>query len=131
MIESATSKDADFRYVIFNADGSEVSQCGNGARCIALYIQKKNLSYKNLLSVETNVGIMILKINSDDSVRVEMGEPNFLPSKIPFNISETSLEYMIEGFKVGALSIGNPHAVLILDDITEINSTALKIQSSK
>jgi diaminopimelate epimerase len=131
MVESSTSKDADFRYVIFNADGSEVNQCGNGARCFALYVQKKNLSYKNPLSVETNAGIMTLTINSDDSVRVEMGEPNFLPSKIPLNINETTSEYMVEGFKVGALSIGNPHAVLILDDITDINSTALKIQSSK
>ncbi len=131
MVESSTSKDADFRYVIFNADGSEVNQCGNGARCFALYVQKKNLSYKNPLSVETNSGIMTLTINSDDSVLVEMGEPNFLPSKIPLNINETTSEYMVEGFKVGALSIGNPHAVLILDDITDINSTALKIQSSK
>jgi len=130
MVESASSKDADFRYVIFNADGSEVSQCGNGARCIALYIQKKNLSHKNPLSVETNAGIMILTINSDDSVRVEMGEPNFLPSKIPLNINEEISEYLIEGFKVGSLSIGNPHAVLILDNISDIDSIALKIQSS-
>jgi len=131
MVESASSKDADFRYVIFNADGSEVSQCGNGARCFALYVQKKNLSYKNPLYVETNGGVMTLTINNDDSVRVEMGEPNFHPSKIPLNISQTSLEYIVEGFKVGALSIGNPHAVLILDDITEIDSIASKIQTSK
>jgi len=130
MIESASSKDADFRYVIFNADGSEVNQCGNGARCFALYVQKKNLSYKNPLSVETNAGIMVLTVNSDDSVRVEMGEPNFLPSKIPLNFNEETSEYMIEGFKVGSLSIGNPHAILILDDISDIDSTALKIQSS-
>jgi len=130
MIESASSKNADFRYIIFNADGSEVNQCGNGARCFALYIQKKNLSYKNPLEVETNAGIMVLTVNSDDSVRVEMGKPNFLPSKIPLNINEESLEYMIEGFKVGSLSIGNPHAILVLDDITDIESTALTIQSS-
>ena len=130
MVESASSKDADFRYVIFNADGSEVNQCGNGARCFALYIQKKNLSYKNPLSVETNAGIMVLTVNSDDSVRVEMGEPNFLPSKIPINVVKEDLEYIVEGFKVGSLSIGNPHAVLILDDISDINSTALTIQSS-
>jgi len=130
MVESASSKDADFRYVIFNADGSEVNQCGNGARCFALYIQKKNLSYKNPLSVETNAGIMVLTINNDDSVRVEMGVPNFLPSKIPLNISQESPEYMVEGFKVGSLSIGNPHAILILNDISDIDSTALKIQSS-
>ena len=130
MVESASSKDADFRYVIFNADGSEVNQCGNGARCFALYIQKKNLSYKNPLSVETNNGIMVLTVNSDDSVRVEMGEPNFLPSIIPLDVNEESSEYMVEGFKVGSLSIGNPHAILILDDISDIDSTALKIQSS-
>jgi len=130
MVESSSSKDVDFRYVIFNADGSEVSQCGNGARCFALYIQKKNLSYKNPLTVETNEGILILTINSDDSVRVEMGEPNFLPSKIPLNVSVENSEYMIEGFKVGSLSIGNPHAILVLDDISNINSTALIIQSS-
>jgi diaminopimelate epimerase len=60
MVESATSKEADFRYVIFNADGSEVSQCGNGARCFALYIQKKNLSNKNTIFVETNAGVLTL-----------------------------------------------------------------------
>jgi len=130
MVESSSSKDADFRYVIFNADGTEVNQCGNGARCFALYIQKKNLSYKNPLSVETNSGIMVLTINSDDSVRVEMGEPNFLPSKIPLNVNEESSEYMVKGFKVGSLSVGNPHAILVLDDITDIESTALTIQSS-
>jgi len=130
MVESASSKNADFRYVIFNSDGSEVNQCGNGARCFALYVQKKNLSYKNPLSVETNAGIMILTVNSDDSVRVEMGEPNFLPSRIPLNIYEEQLEYMVEGFKIGSLSIGNPHAILIMDDISDINSTALTIQSS-
>jgi len=130
MVESSSLKDIDFRYVIFNADGSEVNQCGNGARCFALYIQKKNLSYKNPLSVETNAGIMVLTVNSDYSVRVEMGEPNFLPSQIPLNINEESLEYMVEGFKIGSLSIGNPHAVLILDDISDIDSTALAIQSS-
>jgi diaminopimelate epimerase len=130
MVENSSSKNADFRYVIFNADGSEVNQCGNGARCLALYIQNKNLSYKNPLSVETNTGIMVLTVNSDDSVRVEMGEPNFLPSIIPLEANEESSEYIVEGFKVGSLSIGNPHAILILDDISDIDSTALKIQSS-
>jgi diaminopimelate epimerase len=129
MVESASSKDADFRYVIFNADGSEVNQCGNGARCFALYIQKKNLSYKNPLSVETNNGIMVLTVNSDDSVRVEMGEPNFLPSIIPLDVNEESSEYMVEGFKVGSLSIGNPHAILILDDISDIDSGFMKVLS--
>ena len=130
MVESSSSHNIDFRYVIFNADGSEANQCGNGARCFALYIQKKNLSYKNPLLVETNSGVMVLTINIDNSVRVEMGEPNFLPSKIPLNVNEESAEYMVEGFSVGSLSIGNPHAILVLDDISEIDSIALKIQSS-
>ena len=88
MIESAASKNADFRYVIFNADGSEVSQCGNGARCFEMYIQKKNLSYKNPLTVETNAGLLVLDINRDDSVKVDMGMPNFEPSKIPLNLNQ-------------------------------------------
>tara|TARA_B110000967_G_scaffold208514_1_gene261003 strand:+ start:4944 stop:5762 length:819 start_codon:yes stop_codon:yes gene_type:complete len=131
MVESASSNDVDFRYTIYNADGSEVSQCGNGARCFALYVQKKNLSNKNPLSVETNSGVMLLTINSDDTVRVEIGEPNFLPLKIPLNIEKMSSEYQVDGFKLGALSIGNPHAVLILDELIDITSIAEKIQSSK
>ena len=95
MIESSTSKDADFRYIIFNADGSEVSQCGNGARCFALYIQKKNLSYKNPLTVETNAGLLVLNVNSDNTVKVDMGMPNFEPSKIPLNLNQLSSEYNV------------------------------------
>ena len=130
MVESAISKEADFRYVIFNADGSEVSQCGNGARCFALYIQKKNLSYKTTLTVETNAGVLILKINSDDSVTVDMGTPNFEPSKIPLNFEKESSEYLVEEYKVGSLSIGNPHAIIVQDEIKDIEKTASKIQSS-
>ena len=81
MVESSTTKDIDFRYVIFNADGSEINQCGNGARCFALYLQKKDLTNKNTITVETNSGNLALTINQDKSVRVEMGEPNFVPSR--------------------------------------------------
>jgi diaminopimelate epimerase len=131
MIESAASKDVDFRYLIFNADGSEVSQCGNGARCFALYIQKKNLSYKNPLTVETNAGLLVLTINGDDTVRVDMGIPNFDPSKIPLNFNQVLPEYNVEGNMVGSLSIGNPHAILIQDEIDNIDVIAYKVQSSE
>ena len=131
MVESHSSNDVDFRYVIFNADGSEVSQCGNGARCFALYIQKKNLSYKNPLTVETNEGLLVLKINSDDTVRVDMGVPNFEPFKIPLDLNQVSPEYNVEGHMIGSLSIGNPHAILIQDEINNIDDTAYKIQSSE
>ena len=117
MVESATTRGVDFRYVIFNADGSEASQCGNGARCFALYLQKKDLTNKNTITVETNSGNLVLNINQDKSVRVEMGEPNFIPSEIPFIIQSQAIEYSLEGQKMGVLSIGNPHAVIILKDI--------------
>ena len=130
MVESATSREADFRYIIYNADGSEVNQCGNGARCFALYIQKKNLSYKNSLTVETNSGLLILDINSDNSVTVDMGTPSYEPSKIPLNFEKVSSDYTIDELKFGSLSIGNPHAIVIQDEIKDVKKTALKIQSS-
>ena len=132
MVESATTKDVDFRYVIFNADGTEASQCGNGARCFALYLQKKELTKKNTITVETNSGSLVMTINQDNSVRVEMGEPNFIPSKIPFIIKSQALEYSLEGQKIGVLSIGNPHAVIILKNIDkeDIEATATKLQNS-
>ena len=132
MVESATIKGVDFRYVIFNANGSEVSQCGNGARCLALYLQKKDLTNKNIITVETNSGKLVLTINQDKSVRVEMGEPNFIPSNIPFITQSQAIEYTLEGQKMGILSIKNPHAVLILEDIDgeNIKETATKLQNS-
>ena len=132
MAESATTKDVDFRYVIFNSDGSEVSQCGNGARCFALYLQKKELTNKNTITVETNSGNLVLTINQDKSVRVEMGEPNFIPSEIPFITQSQAIEYSLEGQKMGILSIRNPHAVIILQDIDteDIKAIATNLQNS-
>jgi len=132
MVENPINKEADFRYVIFNSDGSEVNQCGNGARCFALYIRKNNLTNKNPISVETSAGIMILKINRDNSVRVEMGEPKFNSFDIPLDINKLSTEYSLEEFRLGALSIGNPHAVLVVDDLdsSNIETIGSKLQNS-
>jgi len=130
MVESATTKGADFRYVIYNADGNEVNQCGNGARCFALYVQKKNLSYKNTLTVETNAGLLILYVNSNNTVTVNMGTPKFEPSEIPLNFDKVSSEYLIGEYEVGSLSIGNPHAILLQEKINNIEHIASKIQSS-
>ena len=132
MVESANTKDVDFRYVIFNADGSEVSQCGNGARCFALYLQKKELTNKNTITVETNSGNMVLTINRDKSVRVEMGKPNFIPSEIPFITQAQAIEYSLKDQKMGVLSIRNPHAVIILEDIDgeNIEAIATRLQNS-
>ena len=132
MVESASTEGIDFRYLIFNANGTEASQCGNGARCLALYLQKKNLTNKNTITVETSSGSLVMTINQDNSVRVEMGEPNFIPSKIPFITQSQALEYSLEGQKIGVLSIGNPHAVIILKDIDkdDVEVTATKLQNS-
>jgi len=132
MVESASTRDVDFRYVIFNADGSEVSQCGNGARCFALYLQKKELTNKNTITVETNSGNLVLTINRDKSVRVEMGKPNFIPSEIPFITQTQAIEYSLESQKMGVLSIGNPHAIIILKDIDgeNIEAIATRLQNS-
>jgi diaminopimelate epimerase len=132
MVESASTRDVDFRYVIFNADGSEVNQCGNGARCFALYLQKKELTNKNTITVETNSGNLVLSISQDQSVRVEMGEPIFNPSEIPFIIDSQAIEYSLEGQKMGVLSIRNPHAVIILKNIDQedIEDIATRLQNS-
>ena len=132
MVESANTRDVDFRYVIFNADGSEVSQCGNGARCFALYLQKKELTNKNTITVETNSGNLVLTINRDKSVRVEMGKPSFIPSEIPFITQAQTIEYSLEDQKMGVLSIGNPHAVVMLKDIDteDIKAIATRLQNS-
>ena len=132
MVESATTKGVDFRYVIFNADGSEVNQCGNGARCFALYLQKKDLTNQNSITVETNLGKLVLTINQDKSVRVEMGKPNFIPSEIPFIIESQAIEYSLEGQNMGVLSIRNPHAVINLQNIDgeDIKEIATKLQNS-
>ena len=132
MVESATTKGVDFRYVIFNADGSEVNQCGNGARCFALYLQKKDLTNQNSITVETNSGKLVLTINQDKSVRVEMGKPNFIPSEIPFIIESQAIEYSLEGQNMGVLSIRNPHAVINLQNIDgeDIKEIATKLQNS-
>ena len=132
MVENPINKEADFRYVIFNSDGSEVNQCGNGARCFALYIRKNNLSNKNPISVETNAGIMRLNINRDNSVRVEMGEPKFNSFDIPLDVNKLSTEYLLEEFRLGVLSIGNPHAVLVIDDLdsSNIETIGSKLQNS-
>jgi len=131
MVEKSTTKNVDFRYVIFNADGSEVSQCGNGARCVALYLQKKDLTNKNTITVETNSGNLVLTINQDKSVCVAMGKPSFNPSEIPFITQTKAVEYTLEGQKMGVLSIGNPHAVIILKNIDQenIKDTAIKLQN--
>lgn len=117
---------ADFMMKIFNADGGEVEMCGNGIRCLAKYIWDRGLSKKDILEIETLAGI-IRPERAGDMVRVDMGEPIFEPEKIPVNISQKSkgkdnraIDYPLQikdrEFKITCISMGNPHAVIFLNE---------------
>jgi len=132
VVESSARVGIDFKYRIFNADGQEVQQCGNGARCFALYVFKKELTSKRKLNVETLNGVIELNIIDNSSVTVNMGEPEFTPSKIPANFENQHKKYSINGKEMGVLSMGNPHAVIHVNEIEslEIDKTAKDIQNS-
>jgi diaminopimelate epimerase len=132
MVEYSSLEDVDFRYVIYNADGSEVGQCGNGARCFARFVEKNNLINKSVIRVETISGILELTINHDNTVLVDMGSPVFEPNNIPFNFEKTETEYLVDGQIMGVLSIGNPHAIIHIEDINsnDIISIGTKVQDS-
>lgn len=121
LVESTQTPGVDFRYRIFNADGSEVQQCGNGARCFARFVRDKGLIDKDEIVVETASGIISLYIEEGGMVRVNMGVPDFNPASLPFLVGEEQAEYALElpdeTLSVGAVSMGNPHAVLLVENI--------------
>lgn len=120
IVEAPGRPDVDFRYRIYNADGGEVEQCGNGARCFARYVREKRMTGKDTIRVETKAGIIELQNTPDKQVRVNMGAPVLLPVDIPFDAPERATTYSIENagesIEIGAVSMGNPHAVLLVDD---------------
>lgn len=121
LVEPPVSQDTDFKYRIFNADGSEVSQCGNGARCFAKFVRDKRLTFNDNIRVETNAGPLVLRLNRDGTVTVNMGVPKHKPEEIPLKAPSEAKFYSVvvnnteRGF--GAVSMGNPHAVLQVHDI--------------
>ena len=130
LVEKASNPAADFKYRIFNADGGEVAQCGNGARCFARFVHDKGLTNKTIISVETASGLIYLSLKSGGEVTVDMGFPRFSPSDIPFVTDKESITYDLplagqQTVEIGALSMGNPHAILIVDDITTADVNAL------
>lgn len=122
LVEKATHKNADFKYRIFNADGGEVSQCGNGARCFVQFVYDKGLTAKTTISVETKSGIIYPSLQQQGDIRVDMGVPSFQPSDLPFIADQQALNYSLdlpnnEQIEISAVSMGNPHAVIIVDNI--------------
>jgi diaminopimelate epimerase len=120
-VEAPRQADTDFYYRIFNADGGEVEQCGNGARCFVRYVHERGLTAKTEIRVGTRGGVIVPRLESDGQVTVNMGVPEFDPPRIPFDAPRRALTYelAIDGTEVeiSVLSIGNPHAVQVVPDI--------------
>jgi len=129
IVEPPQSPQADFRYRIFNADGEEVEQCGNGARCFALFVRDKQLTNKDHLIVETKGGIIELYITGNNEVTVDMGIPVLKPENIPFIAEQQAISYDLdvngEILDVSAISMGNPHSVTLVDDVDTANVETL------
>ncbi len=121
LVEPPTRHDVDFRYRIFNQDGSEVEQCGNGARCFAKFVRDRHLTGKSDIRVETAAGIITLRVQRNNLIEVNMGVPVLEPAQIPFQSETKAIRYPIEALgqqlTISAVSMGNPHAVLVVDDV--------------
>jgi diaminopimelate epimerase len=121
VVERATQPGADFRYRIFNADGGEVEQCGNGARCFVRFVHERGLTSKAEITVETLAGLIVPRLEDDGEVSVDMGAPVFDPARVPFLPERPGLVQAIEvagrRVEVSVLSMGNPHAVQVVDDV--------------
>ena len=123
IVEASKTPDIDFFYRIFNADGQEVGQCGNGARCLARFVQHYGLTHKECIRVATRTTLMQLQINADKTVRVDMGLPKLQPADIPVDFDDKQQEHyqitLPDHTQVSfhALSVGNPHAVLLVDNV--------------
>lgn len=121
VVERPTVQGADFRYRVFNADGGEVEQCGNGARCFVRFVRDRGLTDKAEIAVETLAGIIYLRQEADGQVTVNMGLPRFEPAEVPFEAPARAPTYDLEvegtAVSLSVLSLGNPHAVQVVPDV--------------
>lgn len=120
LVEPAQNPAADFRYRIFNADGSEVEQCGNGARCFVRFVHDQGLTDQTEIAVETAKGLIYPRLQADGQVQVNMGPPRFEPTDIPFVADAAAISHTLDvgeqAYSFSVLSMGNPHAVLVVQD---------------
>ena len=122
IVAPASGAGADFRMIVYNADGSESGQCGNGARCIARFLREQGLADGDSIALQSGARLMTLRHLPDGAVSVDMGEPCFTPAEVPFEagedlpLYELALDDAAGRVQVSALSLGNPHAVLVVDD---------------
>ena len=139
IVEKTSLPNVDFKYRIFNADGGEVEQCGNGARCFVRFVLAKGLTKNHEIRVETASGLITLTMRDDNQVTVNMGAPIFEPAKIPFIAEKRQTIYALQpsihagaghalNIDISAVSMGNPHAVTIVDDVDTTNVAELGSQ---
>jgi diaminopimelate epimerase len=121
MVDQPMTANADFKYRIFNADGSEVAQCGNGARCFARFVRDKGLTDKDEVVVDTDAGQLVLRFDGEGLITVNMGIPRHAPQQIPLLADAEAISYVAPlssgEVKFSAVSMGNPHAVILVDDV--------------
>ncbi len=121
LVEKPTVEGVDFRYRIFNADGGEVEQCGNGARCFVRFVHEKALTNQREIRVETARGVIFPKLEDNGLVTVNMGEPRFRPAEVPFVADQDELVYPLQvanqTLEISTVSMGNPHAVTLVSDV--------------
>ena len=120
MVTPPDNPDADFRYHVFNADGSRAGQCGNGARCVGRFLREKRLTRQREILLQTSDDSLALSLTEDGRVFAGLGAPRFAPAEVPFQADETQDQYTLDvqgqSLSIGALSMGNPHAILMVDD---------------
>ena len=129
LVEPPRQPEVDFTYRIFNANGGEVEQCGNGARCFARYVRDHGLTRKTEIAVETSAGVITLHVEADGQITVDMGVPRFTPAEIPFQAETRADVYGLQletgEVEVGVVSMGNPHAVLRVEQVETAPVTEL------
>ncbi|MFT4676064.1 MAG: diaminopimelate epimerase [Patiriisocius sp.] len=127
IVEPPEDPTIDFKYRIFNADGTEAEQCGNGARCFLRFVRDRGLTTKTQIRMSTNTGVIEARLEPDGNITVDMGPPVLMPGRIPFMADKAQISYALEvampvcgtdkTFEVSTVNMGNPHAVLIVDDV--------------
>ena len=129
LVEAPRDEQTDFYYRIYNADGSEVEQCGNGARCFARFVRSHGLTEKQVIDVGTARGNIQLTVLGDEQVKVNMGAPMLEPAELPFEAPARAETYALQvgdqTLQISAVSMGNPHAVLVVDDVNEADVETL------
>lgn len=129
LVEHPENSDMDFRYRIFNCDGSEVENCGNGARCFAVFVRERRLTGKNVIKVETAGGNIELSVAANGEVSVDMGVPRLMPSEIPFIADRQAPTYLLDVgaqvLEISAISMGNPHAVTVVENVNTVSVETL------